>query len=157
MLPNEKFGFTQLVRNGKIVVALKGVLDEDSKFEDIRKIEGSFTFNFKELNSINSCGVRSWVNFMKEISNREVSYEECPPLVVRQMNMVPSFVGHARIVSVFIPYVCDGCEAEKLVLVDSGVFSGGKVQIEESFACDSCKEEEMVIDGNPEQYFAFAK
>lgn len=157
MLPNEKFSFTQEVRGGKVVILLKGIIDEDSQFGGLNKIEGPYVFNFKEVLAINSCGVRNWVNFMKEISHREVWYDECPPLIVRQMNMVPSFVGHAQVTSVFVPYVCDGCEDEKLVLVPRESFMGEEKKIENSFPCEKCVQEEMVIDGNPDQYFAFSK
>jgi hypothetical protein len=87
----------------------------------------------------------------------QIAFEECPPLVVRQMNMVPSFVGHARVLSVFVPYVCDNCETEKMVLVNADHFAKGKLNIAETVPCDSCKKGEMELDGHPQQYFAFSK
>jgi len=139
------------------VVQLKGVIDEDAQFEAISKLGGPLIFNFKGLTAINSCGVRNWVNFLKEIQKTEITFEECPPLIVRQMNMVPSFVGHAKVSSVYVPYVCDNCDTEKLVLVDHSKFVGRDPEIAEAIPCESCKKGEMELDGHPQQYFAFSK
>ena len=113
--------------------------------------------NFKGITSINSCGIRTWVNFLKDLQGTEITYEECPPLIVRQMNMVPSFLGHAKVSSIFVPYVCESCEAEKMILVTADKFGNGNPTIPESMKCESCKTGEMELDGNPKQYFAFAK
>lgn len=139
------------------MVQLKGVIDEDAQFEAISKLGGPLIFNFKGLTAINSCGVRNWVNFLKEIQKTEITFEECPPLIVRQMNMVPSFVGHAKVSSVYVPYVCDNCDTEKLVLVDHSKFVGRDPEIAEAIPCESCKKGEMELDGHPQQYFAFSK
>ena len=154
MIPNEKFKFEPAVKDGRKVVVLKGVIDEDTNFEGIKKLGNPLVFNFRHLAAINSCGIRTWVNFLKELGHVQIAYEECPPLVVRQMNMVPSFVGHATVTSVFVPYVCESCEKEKLVLVGSNDFA--KVP-ETAGTCASCENGEMELDGHPQQYFAFAR
>lgn len=154
MLPNEKFSF-QVVKSGEHnVVLLQGQIDEDTSFEGIKEVAAPLVFNFKNLTGISSIGIRTWVNFLKELSGKEMYFEECSPLVVRQMNMVPSFLGSATVKSVFVPYVCENCEKEKLVLVKQDQF--GK-NVTESFPCESCKQGEMELDGHPQQYFAFAK
>lgn len=157
MLPNEKFKFDVLNKGSAKTIMLRGIIDEDTDFSAIAKLAGPLVFNFKELSAINSCGIRSWVNFLKSISKSAISFEECPPLIVRQMNMVPSFIGHAKVLSVFAPYVCDACDTEKLVLVTANQFSNGSVNIVETMHCDTCKKGEMELDGHPQQYFAFSK
>lgn len=153
MITNDKLKFEQVMRDGVKVVLLRGVIDEDANFDSLANLGASLVFNFKGVTAINSCGVRTWVNFMKQISAVEVAYEECPPLIVRQMNMIPSFVGHATVKSVYLPYVCDACETESLVLIESSHFGN----IEESMKCESCGKGEMEFDGHPQQYFAFSK
>jgi hypothetical protein len=157
MLPNEKFKFEATSSTGRKVVMLRGVIDEDTDFEPIKKLGSPLVFNFKGVTSINSCGIRTWVNFLKELGKTEISYEECPPLIVRQLNMVPSFLGTARVLSVFVPYVCDNCETEKLMPVAADKFAKGTINVPEAFTCDNCKKGEMELDGQREQYFAFAK
>jgi anti-anti-sigma regulatory factor len=157
MLPNEKFKFEVTKTGNRNVVRLRGSIDEDTEFEGLMKLAAPLVFNFKDLIAINSCGIRSWVNLLKDLGNIEIYYEECTPVVVRQMNMVPSFVGNAKVLSVYVPYVCDDCEAEKLVLVPSDKFAGGKVSVQDSFPCETCKKGTLELDGHPQQFFAFAK
>ncbi len=154
MLPNEKFTFELVKNDGRNCVLLQGQIDEDTSLEDLLEIDSPIVFNFKNLSGISSIGIRSWVNFLKELGSKEIYYEECSPLIVRQMNMVPSFLGNSKVLSVFVPYVCEQCETEKLVLVMENQF--GK-NIKESFPCEACKQGEMELDGHPQQYFAFTK
>ena len=157
MIADEKFKYEQKPQGNKKIVQMQGTIDEDANFDAIGKIAGPLVLNFKSLAAINSCGVRNWVNFLKTIPKTEIFFEECPPLIVRQMNMVPSFVGHAKVLSVYVPYVCDACDTEKLVLVEAGKFNEGNPEIPETMTCDSCKKGEMELDGHPQQYFAFSK
>lgn len=153
MLPNEKFTFQVVKNDNRNCVLLQGQIDEDTNLEELAGIAAPIVFNFKGLTGISSIGIRSWVNFLKELGGKEIYYEECSPLIVRQMNMVPSFHGNAKVLSVFVPYVCEKCESEKLVLVSEDQFGS----VTESFPCEACKEGEMELDGHPQQYFAFAK
>ena len=157
MVHYEKFKVETKTDGGKTTIFLKGIIDEDATFDTILKVSGGFVLNFSEVTSINSCGIRNWVNFIKTVSDRQISYEHCPPLIVRQLNMVPSFVGPAKVASVYAAYVCDACEHEKLVLVDASKFGFGNAQVEEVLKCDSCGKGEMEFDGHPKQYFAFSK
>jgi hypothetical protein len=153
LINNEKFGFEQVMKEGQKIILLRGIIDEDVTFDALAKLGSPLSFNFKGVTSINSCGVRTWVNFVKSIPEVEVTYEECPPLIVRQMNMVPSFVGHGKVKSVYVPYVCDACESESLALVHENEFAS----VAETMPCENCKKGEMEFDGRPEQYFAFSK
>lgn len=154
-LGGDKFRAEITTNAGYKIVTLKGVIDEDAAFDNIKKAGGPYVFNFRELQSINSCGIRSWVNFLKEIAGEKVFYEECPPLVVRQLNMVPSFLGHAQVLSVYLPYVCDSTEAEQLVLLDLRNVTDPVAQVKATLPCDTCKDGEIEFDGHPKQYFAF--
>ncbi len=154
---NEKFKYETKQEGAVTKIYLKGVIDEDTEFEALKKAGSNLLINFKGVTSINSCGIRTWVNFMKDLAATQIAYEECPPLIVRQMNMVPSFLSHAKVTSVYVPYVCDECETESMTLVAADKFGNGNPSIPESITCTSCKEGEMELDGNPKQYFAFAK
>ena len=94
---------------------------------------------------------------LRDSKDAEVFFEDCPPLVVRQMNMVPSFLGKAKVLSVHVPYFCDNCEKEKLVLITKDKFAQGKGIVPETIPCEFCKKGDMELDGHPEQYFAFAR
>jgi hypothetical protein len=151
----DQFKFEVVSAGNKKTIVLKGIINEDTLFSPITKVGAPYILNFKNITSINSCGIRSWVNFLKELGAHEVFYEECPPVIVRQMNMVPSFVGKAKVLSVFVPYVCDACEKEHLELLSDKDFKAS--DLKETFPCPYCQKGEMELDGSPEQYFAFAK
>lgn len=155
MIPTEKLRIEQVDTEGKKLVKLKGTIDEDSNFAQLAKFGSPLRLDFSEVTSINSCGIRSWVNFLKEMESKEVVYVACPPLIVRQMNMVPSFVGKAKVDSVYVPFVCDLCEAEKTLLTTPIDFKSGKLP--GTVKCESCQKGEMEFDGQPKQYFAFSK
>ncbi len=157
MIPNDRIKIDIKPEGTGTRVTLSGVIDEDTTFEALKSVSGPIIVNFKGVTSINSCGIRSWVNTVKELSSVGIIYEECTPLIVRQMNMVPSFVGHAKVRSVFVPYVCEECDAESMKLASSSEFENGNVTVAETMKCTSCEKGEMEIDGNPKQYFAFAK
>ena len=154
MIHNDRFKIDILDEGGKKKVFLRGNVDEDADFETIKKVTGTIIINFRDVKSINSCGIRTWVNFLKDLSGREVVYEECPPIIVRQMNMVPSFLGSAKVVSVYVPYVSDETDEEKLVLFTAEKFTAAGFTLPESI---NEAGGEMELDGNPQQYFAFAK
>ena len=156
-LINENFQFEITESGTGNHVNLIGIIDEDTDFSALLKLKTSpVVFNFKNITSINSCGIRTWVNFVKEFPEGNVTFIECPPLVVRQMNMVPSFMGKAKVESVFVPYVCDSCEHEQNKLVLVSEYKKG-ISIPETIQCEKCQSEEMEMDGNVKQYFSFAK
>jgi hypothetical protein len=156
MIPNEKFKFETAMKGNSKIVVLRGIIDEDTTFIELENLGKNLIFNWKEITSINSCGVRNWVNYLKDLTGSEIAYEECPPLIVRQMNMIPSFMGPAQVQSVYAPYVCENCEVEKLILTEAKTFKDLSL-LEHGKTCESCQKGEMELDGHPQQYFAFAK
>lgn len=156
-MENDKLIIEKVVVNGQEQICLKGTIDEDTDFSLLLKENGPMVLNLSGVTGINSLGIRGWVNFWKELAGKKVFYVECPPVIVRQMSMIPSFTGTAEVVSVFAPYICDHCETEELVLVRSDEFSATPPQIKETFTCRKCQAGEMELDGSPNQYFAFRK
>lgn len=121
------------------------------------KLGKQVVFNFKNVDSVNSCGVRSWINFMRDLQKekRSIIFEECTGEIVMQINMIPSFKGNADIRSVYGCYVCDECGHEEDIL-----FEAGKNLPENPDAgldpvkCSSCGAE-MELEEMEEEYFAF--
>lgn len=154
---NDKFKIEKVVVDGKEQLKLTGVIDEDTDFRSLEKSAGPFYLNLSGITGINSLGIRGWVNFWKAHSDKPVFYVECPPVIVRQMSMIPSFCGNANVVSVYVPYVCNNCDSEQLVLIGKEELSSTPPKVSESFACTKCNSGEMELDGSPRQYFAFKK
>jgi hypothetical protein len=54
--------------------------------------------------------VRAWVGFLRTVEEgRQILFCECTPDVIMQVNMIPSFLGNARVESFYVNYVCDIC------------------------------------------------
>jgi hypothetical protein len=118
-----------------------------------RRLRGAVAFQLAEVRRINSCGVREWVNFVRDLPHvTDLSFSHCSPAIVTQLNMIYNFRGAARIRSFYAPYVCDRCgqEEEKLVDVSSQATSGHELP---SFTC-TCGAV-MEFDDLPERYLSF--
>lgn len=114
----------ELLREGNLALyQFRGAIDECFRFKDIPVAsEPSILFDLKGIRSLNSCGVREWVYFVRQ-------FEKCPDfqfldvavVFVDQLNTVPQMLGRARVTSFFAPFYCPQCEEEvneRLVCVD---------------------------------------
>lgn len=110
------------IPEGKLV-SLMGLINEDSEltFQHIVgeiKDEKKITFNFSQVKSINSLGVRAWVSFLRSIEeNKEIYFAECTADVIMQINMIPSFLGKGKVESFYVNYVCEICNKEEKKLL----------------------------------------
>jgi hypothetical protein len=100
-----------------------GLINEDSEltFQHILaeiKEEKKVIFNFSQVKSINSLGVRAWVSFLRVVEEKgEVVFAECTADVIMQINMIPSFLGKGKVESFYVNYVCEICNKEEKKLV----------------------------------------
>ena len=113
--------------------------------------------NFKQVSYVNSCGVRAWINFLRDFeSNREVIFEECTPEIVMQMNMIPNFKGKSHIRSVYATYECDECSHTETVLFEEGQNLPENPDDDlPKVSCQKCGFEEMEMEELEEEYFSF--
>jgi anti-anti-sigma regulatory factor len=87
----------------------------------LARLGSKVIINLGNVKYVNSCGVRGWINFMRELDEtREVVLEECTSEIVMQINMIPSFKGKAKVKSVYAAYECDSCGHEMNVLFEEG-------------------------------------
>jgi hypothetical protein len=142
-------------RAGLTTVEFVGEIDENADFVELRRrLRGPVAFQLAEVRRINSCGVREWVNFVRDLPHvTELSFSHCSPAIVTQLNMIYNFRGAAKIRSFYAPYVCEACgyEEEKLVEVPAGRQLRDPLP---SFACSLCGAA-MEFDDLPERYLSF--
>ncbi len=113
-------------------------------------------FNFRHVEFVNSCGVRSWINFLRDIQEgREVIFEECTPEIVSQINMIPNFKGTAHIKSVYASYSCESCENQDWELFEEGrnLPATPDDEVAEK-ACSKCGAE-MEMEEMEDEFFAW--
>ena len=149
-----------LQRDGYDVVNFDGDIDAEAEVhlgQLLSKINDKIVFNFKAVSSINSCGVRSWINFLREVEAKqpEILFEHCTPEVVMQINMIPSFKGSAKVVSVYGNFICDECGTEKEELFTEGANlpSGQNIELD-ALECPKCGAE-MELEEMEDEFFAF--
>jgi len=144
-------------RPGFTTVEFFGEIDENADFAELRRrLSGSVIFHLAEVRRINSCGVREWVNFVRDLPNvTELVFTHCSPAIVTQLNMIYNFRGSARVRSFYAPFVCESChnEEEKLLDAQSQFPDGAQSQMPE-FRCGNCNEL-MEFDDLPERYLSF--
>ena len=141
------------------MIFLNGKINEDAggPLNDLlEKIGPKCTINLKEINEINSLGVRLWVNFMRKFEQtRSVILEECTPEIIKQINMIPNFKGKSTIHSLYARFICDNCGSKKLELFKTGENMPKKqeaVHLHE-VKCPSCSKK-MEMEEVEDEFFA---
>jgi hypothetical protein len=138
--------------------ALMGPINEDSEMS-LKGILGELngvskaTFNFAKVTTINSLGVRAWVQFLRAAEEgRNISFEECTPDVIAQINMIPSFSSKSKILSFYTNYICDSCNKTESILIQTANLKPKAMP--EKAKCQTCQAE-METEELEDEYFAF--
>jgi hypothetical protein len=138
-------------------VKLGGVIDEDNELSDlVDKIpSGTAVIDLGEIERINSCGVRDWVNWLSKLEQNGTRsvLVECSPAIVAQINLVNNFTGSGVVKSFYVPYFCPECDEEKVLLVEASDM-GPPPHEPPTCRCDEC-DLVMDFDDMPDSYFAF--
>jgi anti-anti-sigma regulatory factor len=154
---SQKFQASVHHRDDLSFVKLAGVIDEDNDLTELtEKIHGStVVIDLGEVDRINSCGVRDWVNWLGrvEAKNVDVVMVECSPAIVAQINLVNNFTGTGVVKSFYVPYFCPECDEEKVLLCETGDM-GPPPHEPPICRCDEC-DLVMDFDDMPDSYFAF--
>ena len=143
-------------RDDVTFVKLSGVIDEDNELNElVDKITGTTAvIDLGDIERINSCGVRDWVNWLGKIEDHaSVVLVESSPAIVAQINLVNNFTGTGVVKSFYVPYFCDVCDEEKVLLVEANDM-GPPPHEPPVCRCDEC-EGVMEFDDMPDSYFAF--
>lgn len=109
-------------QGSKATVFLSGSLDEETTLSQ-GQLQGStdVVFDFKNLQNINSCGIREWIGWVSPLTTTKITFRNCPKIIVDQINMIDGFLPkHAVVESFYVPYYSDETGEEKLVLFNLG-------------------------------------
>jgi len=154
---NQKFQSAVHYKEDITYVKLAGVIDEDNDLADVgdQVRNGTAVIDLSEIERINSCGVRDWVNWLNKIESRgsRVVLVECSPAIVAQINLVNNFTGTGVVKSFFAPYFCPTCDREKVLLLETSEL-GTTPTNAPTCRCDEC-DGVMEFDDMEDSYFAF--
>lgn len=148
--------FKKTEKGGAQVYTLSGVINEDAELSFMSSIEaGDVVINTKNVERINSCGVREWITALKTVdAGVNIKYTECSAAFLDQINMISNFIGEGEVESIYIPYLCESCGFKKDVLIDlNECLADDELELPEQ-TCDSC-EDEMELGDDPDQLFSF--
>lgn len=136
-------------------VELIGAIDEDVDFKELLGLEQkTISFDFNQVNMINSCGIREWIKFLEKLPEKsQIIYKNCPQIIIEQINMVHGFFRKgASIQSFYAPYYCEKCGKEAKVHLQTDQVKNKKAP---SVDCPHCGAEDIEFDAIESQYFSF--
>lgn len=143
-------------RSGDVIeLKLSGRIEAQFDLEPVDAPQASrIVVDLKEVERINSVGVRRWTRFVDELQQTgcDIVFERCSSAMVQQFNMIPATYRSAKIRSVMLPYQCEACGHFTERLYDDR--PPNPDSIAEEIDCPEC-DDVMWFDDLPEFYFAF--
>ncbi len=101
------------------LVRVEGTIDESTEIQTLLPAGAEVViYDLDGVKRITSYGVLQWVKALKELRARYYGFMRCRPCIVRQFNMVAGFGKQGEVLSVYLPYFCEGCDAEFENLLD---------------------------------------
>jgi hypothetical protein len=93
---------------------LEGAIDEAADLSFLGQLREPARVVLRDVRRISSFGVRAWLEAIGAVP-RDLSLEfvDCPPSLVDQCRLIHRFLGHGRLTSFGLPYVCESCGHEE--------------------------------------------
>jgi hypothetical protein len=139
-------------------VTLRGSIDEHVDFERLAKAIAApvVALDFDKVESINSVGIRSWINFIKQLSSSKITYERCPAFFLDSISMVPGLAKGVTIASFYLPFSCRSCDSDqpKLVTREQAKAPGFTESLNTLFPCQTC-DRKVEFQDDLEVFFNF--
>ncbi|MCB0377244.1 MAG: hypothetical protein KDD33_02010 [Bdellovibrionales bacterium] len=146
-------------KDGKPFLIFSGAIDEEADFPQFGPLGPEVIVDLKEVQSINSVGIRSWLIWFTDQKETLFIFEGCPKAVVMQMNMVEGFLPEkSKVHSMVMPFYCEKCDKEidRLFEVGKQILIQGEdveVKFDASQICEPGCEPELDI--NKAKYLRF--
>ena len=113
------------------------------------------TFVLKDIDYINSIGIRCWLEFLRNFEDgRTITYEDCAPDMISQINMIPHIAGNATITSFYGTMACPQCDLERLQLFITADGYSALIKKAQNQKCEKCKAT-MELEEDAEAFFSF--
>ncbi len=161
MLQNIKFKNLEIKiekSDATVTYTFTGGVDENFKQQEILRIAAKdIIFDLGEINNFNSCGIREWVHFMKDMNPLgRITFINCSITMIDQINLVPDTLGEAAISSFAAPYYC--AEHGELICKINVLqnLKQLKDKISPQLNCPTCNKP-LEFDALEESYFLFAE
>lgn len=114
-----KLNVTTTTIDAGFLVRIEGTIDESTDAQALLPSGADVVlYDLDGVKRITSYGVLQWVKALKELRARYYGFMRCRPCIVRQFNMVAGFGKRGEVLSVYLPYFCEPCDAEFETLLD---------------------------------------
>ena len=139
-----------------VTYTFKGDVDENFLQAEVPRIKrDNIIFELAGIRNFNSCGIREWIYFIKDIgAYGKMTFRACSVAVIDQINLVPDSIGAGEIESFYGPYYCE-CQGEVSRLInvkDHAKYLEKKIA--PPIACEKCQKP-LEFDALEESYFLF--
>ena len=110
----------------------------------IRATENPVIIDFEKIESINSYGIRKWVEMLHNHTRKSIIYRNCPVFIIDQLNIISSLLtSNVKVESMNLPYYCSSCDEEKepVVKINTDKIKGKEFlkKANKQFKCKKCK------------------
>jgi len=123
-------------------VKLLQLLNEDGR---------DFAFELSEIDSINSLGVRAWIDFIRSFEDgRNLEFRACSPVFLSQMFLLDATIGKSKVRSILVRGVCAACEGETNKLLDIATAGKSLTVATLRGTCPSCRGVTNYVDDEGE-------
>ena len=144
--------------NDREILQFFGAINEESKLEKIIPPAGDqLLLDLGGVTSINSCGTRDFLNWIKEIQKQKhIVYMRCPRSIIDQFSIVGGLLNEkTSIESLYLPYFCTHCEEGSAVLLESKEFPvDNRHAVPSANKCPNC-DQDTELDVIESEYFRF--
>ncbi len=150
------FSAEKMSTNGKTVVYLSGVIDENADLDkSIGDLSGIVDIICRDIQRLNSMGIKSWLKYFQGLKAKgcAIRFQECSIAIIEQLNLISNFLIGAPVDSIFVPFVCTKCFLEHSVLFDVEDLKSHQLQVPE-ILCTRCQSK-ACFDDIAEDYFSF--
>ena len=141
-----------------LYIKLIGLVDEYLDFyQSIGPFPKEAIINCKEVERLNSAGVKSWIRYFEEAVQygSQLKFTECSVQVVEQINLIVNFLAGGKVESVYLPFACTSCKKNFVLLMAVDRLR----QIRDSLPNPNCPKCGSVtaFDEFEDEYFNFLK
>ncbi len=128
-------------KNECLVLRLDGSIGEDAFLEKIKVgNEKDIIIDVGAVESINSCGSRDWVRWIKGVNpSANIRFINCNSIFLDYVNMIEGFIPpNGSIESFNVPYYCESCISITLKMFEAKSVKANINEVHEVSACNKC-------------------
>jgi hypothetical protein len=115
-----KFGLEKSVSGDVTLLTMHGTLDQGfaGRATAAALTTRKVVVSMRDIRRFASWGMSEWMDFLRGSAERDLYLIECSTYAATQINLVTGLAGHAKLVSLYVPFRCTQCgnEADSLVL-----------------------------------------